>query len=61
MVVGEEYVSPGTGQTMYVEENRDTNEYSIIEICETYNCIVMGRGSREEGIKIIESIKEAAD
>lgn len=61
MVVGEEYVSPDTGQTMYVEENRDTNEYSVIEICETYNCIIMGRGTGEEGIKIIESIKEVAD
>lgn len=56
MVAGEEYVSPDTGKKLYVDENRELNEYSVIEICEAYDCIVMGRGHKEEGIQIIESI-----
>lgn len=57
MVAGEEYVSPNTGKKLYVDENRELNEYSVIEICNEYDCIIAGRGHKEEGIRIIESIE----
>ncbi|MDD7718568.1 MAG: hypothetical protein PUJ11_03590 [Eubacteriaceae bacterium] len=56
MVVGEEYISPNTGQKMYVYEDTKENIYSIIEIDENYDCIVTGRAHKEEGIQVIESI-----
>ena len=56
MVVGEIYKSPQSGKQFYIDEIEETKEYSIIDVTETYECIVMGIGDKQEGIKVIESI-----
>lgn len=58
MIVGDLYKSPVTGQEMYVDEIKKSNEFSVIEITDSYDCIVLGTGSKDIGIKIIENIKE---
>lgn len=58
MIVGDLYKSKETGKEMYVDEIVDTNEYSIIQITDTYDCVVMGIGDKEEGIKVIDNINK---
>lgn len=58
MVTGKPYSSPKTGQLLYINEIDGTDEYSVIEIKDEYDCVVTGIGNVKEGIKIIESIKQ---
>lgn len=56
VITGELYRSVASGKKMYINENTATNEYTVIEITKNYECIVMGNGELEEGIRVMESI-----
>ena len=58
VVTGDVYQSPVSGKKLYVSENPSTQEYSVIEITKTYECVVSGIGELEEGIRIMESIEK---
>lgn len=57
MVVGDLYKSEISGKEMYVDEIKETGEYSVIEITDSYDCLVTGIGDKNIGIKIMDSIE----
>lgn len=55
-VIGDRYVSSKTGKCLYVDEDKEENISSVIEITDAHDCMVMGNTNKDEAIKIIESI-----
>lgn len=58
IVMGELFTSENTGQTMYVAELPETDEFIVTEITDTYDCVISGKGDKDIGIRMIESIHE---
>lgn len=58
MAMGEPFTSEETGQTMYVSELPETDEFIVTEITDTYNCMISGKGDKEIGICMMESIQK---
>ena len=56
-VLGKVYTSDKTGQQMYVAELPDTNEFVITIAEKRYSCSVSGKGNKDTGIRIMESIQ----
>lgn len=57
-IMGDAYVSEKTGKTMYVAELLETNQFTVTEIGDEYDCTLFGEGNKETGIQIMESIRE---
>lgn len=60
-VTGETYYSSNTGKTFYVDVFPEENQFSVIEINNQYDCMVMGTGDKDIGIRVIESIDDFQD
>lgn len=58
MVMGELFTSEKTGQTMYVAELPETDEFIVTEITDTYDCVISGKGDKDIGIRMMESVKK---
>ena len=58
LVDGEPYTSPMSGRTMYVSYDKDAESYIITYLEDQHVYMVTSSTTKEEALKIIESIKE---
>ena len=58
MLSGYHYHSPRTGEKMYINEIKGTNEYTVTRVTDKYECMINGIGSKNIGIRIMENLRE---
>lgn len=58
MLSGYPYHSPRTGEKMYINEIKGTNEYTVTRVTDKYECMINGIGSKNIGIRIMENLRE---